>query len=118
MRRHPEWSLQILQRVPAFERLAFLAACHHERLDGTGYFRGLSATELDLPARILAVADVAEALSADRPYRAALTPDVVLDIMRREAGTALDARVFEALEQVLPTWSHGAVPVPSAALAA
>jgi putative nucleotidyltransferase with HDIG domain len=118
MRRHPEWSLQILQRVPAFERLAFLAACHHERLDGTGYFRGLNATELDLPARILAVADVAEALSADRPYREALTPDVVLDIMRREAGTALDARVFEALEQVLPTWSHGAVPLPSAALAA
>jgi putative nucleotidyltransferase with HDIG domain len=104
MRRHPEWSLQILQRVPAFMELAHTAAAHHERLDGTGYWRGLGAEQLDLPARILAVADVGEALSSERPYREALAPDAVLDIMRRDAGTAFDATAFAALEQVLPQW--------------
>src|SRR3954447_13368059 len=102
MRRHPEWSLQILQRIPAFVELAHVAAAHHERLDGSGYFRGLGADHLDLPARILAVADVAEALSSDRPYRGALAADDVLDIMRGEAGVALDATAFAGLEAVLP----------------
>ena len=105
MRRHPEWSLQILQRIPAFLELAHIAAAHHERLDGSGYYRGLRGEHLDRPARILAVADVAEALSSDRPYREALGPDEVLGIMRRDAGTALDAEAFAALEELLPAWS-------------
>ena len=104
IRRHPEWSLQILQRVPAFLELAHVAAAHHERLDGSGYFRGLTGEQLDLPSRILAVADVAEALSSERPYREALGPDEVLDIMRRDAGRALDADAFAALEAFLPAW--------------
>jgi HD-GYP domain-containing protein (c-di-GMP phosphodiesterase class II) len=117
MRRHPEWSLQILQRVPAFVELAHVAAAHHERLDGSGYFRGLTAEHLDLPTRILAVADVAEALSSSRPYREALEPDEVLAIMRRDAGTSLDATVFGALEELLPAWSaeHETAPTRAAA---
>jgi HD-GYP domain-containing protein (c-di-GMP phosphodiesterase class II) len=104
MRRHPEWSLQILQRVPAFVELAHVAASHHERLDGSGYFRGLGAEQLDLPSRILAVADVAEALSSERPYREALAPAEVLAIMRQDAGVTLDAEAFAALEGFLPRW--------------
>jgi len=105
VRRHPQWSMEILARVRAFEDVARIAGAHHERLDGSGYHRGLTATELDQPSRILAVADVAEALSADRPYRPALGPDDVLGIMRREANRALDGDAFAALEQVLPEWS-------------
>ena len=105
IRRHPEWSLQILQRVPAFVELAHVAASHHERLDGSGYFRGLGAEQLDLPSRILAVADVAEALSSERPYREALPADEVLAIMRVDAGVTLDAEAFAALEGFLPRWS-------------
>jgi putative nucleotidyltransferase with HDIG domain len=107
MRRHPRWSMEILERVRAFHELARIAATHHERLDGSGYFAGLTAAELDLPSRILAVADVAQALSAARPYRPALGPDDVLEIMRRDAGGRLDADAFAALEQVLPAWSTG-----------
>jgi putative nucleotidyltransferase with HDIG domain len=102
MRRHPRWSMEILTRVRAFRELARIAGAHHERLDGSGYFAGLSARELDLPSRILAVADVAEALNAERPYRRALSADEVLDIMRRDAGRKLDVDAFGALEQVLP----------------
>ena len=72
----------ILERVSAFRDLADVAGAHHERLDGSGYHRGLRREQLDRDARILAVADVCEALSAERPYRAALDPDEVLEIMR------------------------------------
>jgi HD-GYP domain-containing protein (c-di-GMP phosphodiesterase class II) len=88
--------------VTAFGELARIAGSHHERLDGSGYPSALTAEELDLPSRILAVADVAEALSADRPYRAALGLDDVLRTMRDEAGRTLHADACLALEAVLP----------------
>jgi HD-GYP domain-containing protein (c-di-GMP phosphodiesterase class II) len=97
VRRHPLTSLQILRRVGALRNVARISGLHHERLDGSGYHLGFDGTQLDLPARVLAVADVAEALSAHRPYREALGPDEVLEIMSREAGTKLDAEAFEAL---------------------
>ena len=75
---------------------------HHERLDGSGYPDRLTAAELGLPDRILQVADVAEALSAERPYRAALPVDEVLSIMGRDAGPKRDAGAFAALEAWLP----------------
>jgi HD-GYP domain-containing protein (c-di-GMP phosphodiesterase class II) len=98
VKRHPELTWQILSRVPAFRSIALDAAAHHERLDGGGYHLGLPANRLTQPARILAVADVAEALSAERPYREALPADEVLRIMRLDAGTKLDAAAFAALE--------------------
>jgi HD-GYP domain-containing protein (c-di-GMP phosphodiesterase class II) len=97
VRRHPLTSLQILRGVGALRNVARLSGLHHERLDGSGYYLGFDGTQLDLPARVLAVADVAEALSAERPYREALAPDEVLEIIAREAGTTLDAEAFEAL---------------------
>jgi putative nucleotidyltransferase with HDIG domain len=112
VRRHPELSLKILRRVGSFRDLAEVAAAHHERLDGTGYFRGVTGDELDLPSRILAVADVAEALSADRPYRAGLQPEQVVEILRRDAGTGLDADAVEAIEAEI-----AASPAPSSASA-
>jgi putative nucleotidyltransferase with HDIG domain len=101
VRRHPLTSLEILRQVGVLGNVARLAALHHERLDGSGYYRGLDASQLDLSARVLAVADVAEALAAERPYRAALDGDEVLAIMAREAGTKLDGEVFEALVGVM-----------------
>ena len=105
VRHHPQWSMEILARVSAFGEVAKIAAAHHERLDGSGYYRGLTGGQLDPPSRILAVADVAEALSAERPYRSALSPDEVLGVMGRDAGRALDPDAFAALGQVLPAWS-------------
>jgi HD-GYP domain-containing protein (c-di-GMP phosphodiesterase class II) len=102
VRRHPELSRVILAPVPALADVARLAVEHHERLDGSGYPHGRVAHQLDVPSRILQVADVAEALSAPRPYREALAVDDVLSIMGRDAGSKLDAVAFGALEAWLP----------------
>jgi putative nucleotidyltransferase with HDIG domain len=103
VRRHPHLSLVILAPVPALADVARLAVEHHERLDGSGYPYGLTAPDLDLPSRILQVADVAEALSAQRPYREALAMEEVLAIVDGEAGVKLDAAAVAALEAWLPS---------------
>ena len=95
--RHPELTGHILSEVPSFADLSAIAVAHHERLDGSGYHRGLTADALSVEARILCVADVFEALTADRPYRDPLEPDAALAELRHEAGARLDADVVEVL---------------------
>jgi len=101
VREHPLVTARILERVPGFRGLAELAAAHHERLDGGGYPHRLSAAELTPPMRMLAVADVYEALTSDRPYRAAMTSHTALEVMRPEVPRRLDADAFDALERLL-----------------
>jgi HD-GYP domain-containing protein (c-di-GMP phosphodiesterase class II) len=81
-----------------FSELAPLASAHHERLDGSGYPHGLTAVDLTIPMRVLAVADVYEALTAERPYRLACSAQRALEIMRPDVPQRLDQTVFEALE--------------------
>jgi HD-GYP domain-containing protein (c-di-GMP phosphodiesterase class II) len=97
VRLHPAFTQQILARVPAFESIVETASAHHERIDGKGYHRGLPGERLDACARALAVADVYEALSADRPYRAGLPRDEVMAILRRQTGAGLCPESVEAL---------------------
>jgi HD-GYP domain-containing protein (c-di-GMP phosphodiesterase class II) len=96
---HPRHSEEILARVEAFGAISTIAGAHHERIDGTGYPHGRRLDELSLPMRVLAVADVYEALTADRPYRDAMTVDEALDILQRDAGFRLCAVCVGALEQ-------------------
>jgi len=100
MRKHPRYTFDILTHVAGFRDLADLAASHHERMDGKGYHRGLSAEQISTPARILAVADMYEALSANRPYRQDLLPDQVMSILTKDAGPGICPEVFAALK----TW--------------
>lgn len=97
MRRHPGHSLRMLERVAGFRELAGVAAAHHERLDGKGYHRGAAGDEIALPSRILAVADMYEALAARRPYRQDLTGDEVMTILKKNVGGGICPEVFEAL---------------------
>ena len=102
VREHPAHTLQILEAVPAFQDFAFDAACHHERLDGSGYPRGYTAERLSPAARALAVADVADALLAERPYRARLDPDEALRILKADCarGALCRASVFAIADLV------------------
>jgi len=97
VRNHPYYTYEILRRIPAFETLSADAAAHHERLDGKGYWLGLTADELSLPSRILAVADVFDALRAKRPYRDSLPLEKVFSMMREDAPHALDWPCLDAL---------------------
>ena len=87
--------------VAPFRSIAEVAASHHEKLDGSGYHRGVSAEDLNLPSRILAVADVFDALSQDRPYRPAMPMEKVLTILKKESGQKLSPECVEALEDLV-----------------
>jgi len=100
VRRHPLYTEQILSRITPFADLAVSAAGHHERIDGRGYHRGIRSDLLPLEARILAVADVYEALTADRPYRASMPRDAALAIMWKDSGTAFAPDCVAALREV------------------
>jgi HD-GYP domain-containing protein (c-di-GMP phosphodiesterase class II) len=97
VRRHPLVTRQILERVPGFRALSGVAGAHHERLDGTGYPDGLTAEDLTMPMRLLAVADVYEALTSERPYRAAMRSEEALELIRVAAPHALDNAAASAL---------------------
>lgn len=87
IRRHPALTLDVLRTTPGFAAYAVEAAAHHERLDGSGYHLGLDGSRLSTMARVLAVADTIDAMAAPRPYRGPLSPDMVLYVLRRDAGT-------------------------------
>ena len=101
MRRHAELSEAILSRIGAFSDLAKIGGAHHERLDGKGYPRGLAGHEIDLETRIVSTADVFDALTADRPYRAAMPVSKALSILGEGAGTSHDPACIEALERAI-----------------
>lgn len=97
IQRHPAYSQEILQHVPCLGRLADLAATHHERMDGCGYYRGIGREGLSRSARALVVADIFEALSADRPYRETMTRERVLGILDEQSGEGVCPEAVAAL---------------------
>jgi putative nucleotidyltransferase with HDIG domain len=101
MKKHTTLGEMILSRIAAFKDLATIAAGHHERLDGKGYPRGLRDEQISLEVRIVTTADIFDALTADRPYRAAMPVDKALSIMTEMLGTAIDPRCFAALNRAL-----------------
>ena len=101
VKQHPRLTYEVLTRVAPFQSIAEVAASHHEKLDGTGYHRGVTAKDLDLPSRILAVADIFDALSQERPYRPAMPTEKVLTILKKESGQKLSPESVEALESLV-----------------
>nr|HET7859640.1 HD-GYP domain-containing protein [Caldimonas sp.] len=108
MRAHAAHTEAILGRIGAFAELARVAGAHHERLDGGGYPRGVRGDAIALETRIITTADVFDAISADRPYRAAVPIAQTLAIMRASIGTAIDPLCFAALEQIVDVRTEAA----------
>lgn len=101
MRSHAAHTTAILSRIAPLRDMAAVAGAHHERLDGRGYPLGLDAMLIAREARIITVCDFYDALTADRPYRAALPVEQALDIMAGEVGKAIDGEVFAALRKIV-----------------
>jgi len=103
MQRHAEIGHDILagSQLDLLDLAARIAWTHHERVDGMGYPRGLSGTEIPLEGRIVAVVDVYDALTADRPYRKALSHADALTLLAAGRDTQFDPVVLDAFLEAL-----------------
>jgi HD-GYP domain-containing protein (c-di-GMP phosphodiesterase class II) len=90
---HSETGYAILKDIPFNGPIADIVRQHHEKLDGSGYPLGLKAGAILPESKVLAVADIVEAMSSDRPYRRGMDINIVLESIENEAGTLLDAEV-------------------------
>jgi putative nucleotidyltransferase with HDIG domain len=94
---HPERGLKLLQHIDLPQIFSDGIEYHHERLDGSGYPKGLTGDEIPIIAKVLAVADFFDAVTSARPHRPALTVDSAFDMMRKLTGKIFDRKIFEAL---------------------
>lgn len=111
MRTHTSIGARILggSQVPLLQLAETVARSHHEKWDGTGYPRGLKGHEIPVAGRIVAVADAYDAITNDRPYRAARPVAVAMAILRERAGLHYEARLIDALERIVaPAAGYGA----------
>ena len=118
MRDHVLMGARILEPISAFADALPIVLEHHEWYDGGGYPNGLAGEDLTLGGRIFAVADVFDAISSDRPYRAGMPRERVLEIITNGSGRQFDPKVVEAFLQVMgEDEREGTVHVMRAALA-
>jgi len=101
VRSHTTIGERILEPISAFAKIMPIVSQHHERFDGSGYPNGLVGSEIDIKARILAVADVYDAMTSPRPYRDSVEPSDVVEMIRRRAGNQFDPKVVSAFLSVV-----------------
>ena len=100
IKRHPAEGEKILSAYTEFRNILPFVRSHHERYDGKGYPDGLAGSDIEIGARIMAVADSFDAMVSNRAYRRGLSLDVALDEIRRNSGTQFDGDVVAALERI------------------
>jgi putative nucleotidyltransferase with HDIG domain len=100
VRRHPELGASLLQRIPFLSGAREIVESHHEKFDGSGYPKGLKGDQIPIGARIFAVADVFDALTTDRPYKAALSYRSAAGMIARERAAHFDPEVVEAFLKI------------------
>jgi len=101
MQRHTEFGLKILGNNPFFDVARAITGAHHEKFDGSGYPKGLKGNEIPLSARIVAVADVFDALTSRRPYKEPWSVEKTIDTIRSQAGLHFDPEVVNCLNVLL-----------------
>ena len=105
MRAHPVIGYQMLENIPFMTTAAEIVRCHHEMFDGSGYPEGLRGEQIPLPARAFSIVDAFDAMTTDRPYRAAMPTERAAAELSRMAGTQFDpdvVAVFLPLIERLP----------------
>jgi putative nucleotidyltransferase with HDIG domain len=101
LRQHPEKGAEVLSHLANYQDVADIVRYHHERLDGSGYPRGVRSEQIPELSKILAVADSYHAMTSDRPYRDAMSSFEAMNELRRIGGVTLDRRYVELLAQIL-----------------
>ena len=104
---HPFYTRKALQIITGFEEIANCAANHHEKLNGSGYPYGLDQSQLDFKSRLLGCIDIYQAITEDRPYRAAMSHKKAIEIMRNMAQHDLiDESIVEDLNSIFSSSSR------------
>ena len=106
MRRHPEDGAHMIGNVPHLAPAVPVILAHHERWDGTGYPQGLKGTEIPEEARLLAVVDSFDAMTTNRPYRAAISPELAYQEIISQSGSQFDEEMVEAFKRC---WENGII---------
>ena len=101
IKKHPSIGARILEPIASYKDILPIVLQHHERFDGKGYPGGLSGNDIDIGARILALADVFDAIKSDRPYRKGWAVERVVDLITEEAGRQFDPVVVEAFLAIM-----------------
>jgi PAS domain S-box-containing protein len=101
MKQHPTYAYQLLASIPYLRPALDIPYCHHEHWDGSGYPNGLKGDQIPLSARIFSVVDVWEALSSDRPYRKAWSPERIRDYLCELKGKQFDPQIVDIFLDIL-----------------
>ncbi len=101
VKKHPVIGAEIISVASFLKDIVPLILCHHERYDGKGYPRGLKGDDIPLGARIIAVCDVYEAITSDRPYHKALSKEEAIKILQEGAGTQFDDKVVKVFLEIV-----------------
>lgn len=101
IKRHPQIAVDILRPIQSLQGVVPMIYYHHERWDGKGYSSGLKGDQIPMGARIIAVSDVYEALTSDRPYRKAYPKEEAIKIVKNSSGSQFDPKVVDAFLEVL-----------------
>jgi PAS domain S-box-containing protein len=101
IQKHPQYAFELLSAIPYLRRALDIPYCHHEKWDGSGYPRGLQGQEIPLAARIFAVVDVWDAVTHDRPYRHAWSPEEATSYIREQSGKHFDPSVVAMFLKII-----------------
>lgn len=104
MKKHSEFGAEIIgeEESPLLRMSAVIALTHHEKWDGSGYPKGLAGKDIPLEGRIVAIADVFDALTSERPYKKAWTVEAAVDMIEQSSGTHFDPDLVRLFHKVLP----------------
>ncbi|MBF0379920.1 MAG: two-component system response regulator [Magnetococcales bacterium] len=104
MRRHPEYGAAIIgdHSSPLLAMSQEISLSHHEKWDGTGYPKGLKGEDIPISGRVVAIADVFDALTSERPYKKAWSVEKAVDVIKKDAGTHFDPNLVPIFVKILP----------------
>ena len=109
MRKHPVRGADFLTSAAPFQHIAELVRRHHERFDGDGYPAGLAGAAIPLGSRVICVVDAFDAMTTERSYRRARSPEAALDEIRRCSGTQFDPEIATAFVSIFPKLKKGSM---------
>jgi putative nucleotidyltransferase with HDIG domain len=101
IRNHPMWGADVARKARLSDIIVNTILSHHERYDGKGYPSGLQDGEIPFEARIISVADIYDALTTERPYRKAYTPERALEMLISMKGNVLDPQIVDCFSSVI-----------------